>query len=1094
MLDVGCSQGICELLLARQGYRVVGIDVAQESIRYAREMIDKEPFAVKECVQFYCADFITEVDLHEKFDTILLTEVLEHLVEPIKMLEKAVGLLADGGHMVVTVPFGINDFPDHKHTFYMADMIDMLSRFLTVDHIEFMGGWIGFCCSKVENPVKTEKLDISLIQREEQAFFALERPIRDRLTDVTERQKKAASNYETAKGWVKDRDEKIAMLTKQAEKLQQEISVQEKQLAAVREEKIAEVQRYQQEISAQEKQLTVLRGELSALENKVAELRTEMTAEKQYHQQKISTLEAESKKQISSLQQELASVKKAAEQEKKNNQTQALALRKECNMLAQKYKLLSEAKLGRFTLWYWKRKDAVLYQFRRGDPNAKTIRNFSKKIPGLRPLVLLIRKLFHREQYAQVTIPVQNEPVAIKTVSAALQESKRVVYPTITVVIPTYKKNDYLEACVDSVLKQDYPAEKIEIILSVNGKDAEYAQWLTRQYAGEKRIRVIYTEIPGLSSGRNYSKGFIRGEYVTYLDDDDYFTPGYLREMAKYASGDVSIVCGRMIDLQNDGSIEENTYINKAMEKAGEGLHQEYLPIGSLLSSACAKLYKTSTVVDVWGDFDESLKHTEDVVFWVENMHKPLGCIAVCGHNTQQAYVRRKLDNSMSRPSKDKEFVFYITDRIGLLERYAEELLKPERPLQYKRFVLTKIDATVQMMLRYFQTCTQEEKERARSLIVASDCLFLNKSLFAEKKALAFCHNFSPAVDASAFVASKRLRQISEYIGEPLAWKVIHADMSKVRTSDPYWEMFFARYQYAQSVTTPGPVYFSEAAQVAWGEKAFELVKDEVVPYIYSRSMWAGSHVAARLYKQAHPETIWIAEFSDPLYMDVSGKVRPASTQFTGEQAYLNTFWKDLESAVTCGADKIIYTNDNQRKYMLAHNPVDDCVDMDEKALVWHHPQIDKRYADIIPTTHVFNQEHINIGYFGTFYANRSADPILMFLDNPKVHIHIFTGVTKELQEKMSGISERVHLYPLVPHLEVFAIAKRLDYLFLNDVSFPGEITPYLPSKLADYLSVDTPILGLVYPNTPMDDMKAEKLIKFSEVDCSVVNDLKKNS
>ncbi len=1073
VLDVGCSQGICELLLARRGFQVLGIDVAQESIDYSRELISREPDEVRSRVRLECRDFLVGPIQEECFDTVLLTEILEHLAEPEELVQRAAAQLSPGGRMIVTVPFGINDHPDHKQTFYLADILDLLSRHVSVQRVVFLGNWVGLCCEKTPSPEPLEQVASELVLREERAFFALERPLRDRLKKTEDLRRKAVSDYETAKGWVRARDERLAGMERKLEDCRQQL---EQNLT----EKAFCIGQLEQHLEAR----------LAETDARLEQVRRDFETERQQTRRLLADKEASIRSLEGLLRKEQTAreaLKTVSEKDRKAAQSEIAGLRSERSRLARQYKLLAESKLGRFTLWYWKRKDALLHQFRRGDPNEKTIRNAAKRIPGLRPLVLWLRTLRPEQKAPAAPLSKTGEVTPV-------QRKPQSELPGITVVIPTYRPTDYLAPCVDSVLGQDYPADKVEILLSVNGKDKAYADALTKRYAGEARIRVVYTPVAGASAGRNYARQFLNTEYVTYLDDDDSFTPGYLRELGSHTGVDISIVCGRLIDLLEDGTVEEATYINRAMESVGEVVTTDYLKLGSLFSTICSKLYRTQMVKEVWDGLDETLKHTEDVIFWVDNIDKPMEQIAVASPKSREAYVRRKLSNSRSRPGPEKEFDFNITDRLSLVERCANALLQAERPLMYKRFVLNKIDAMVQTMLSYYRSCTPELQDRAWQLIKASDCLFLNKALFAGKKAIAFCHNFAPAVDASAFVASKRLRQLGNYLGEPLAWKVVHADMSNVRSDDQYWNVFFARYQYAQCVTLPGPANFNEKAQEAWGRRAFETVRDESVPYIYSRSMWAGSHVAARLYKQAHPETFWIAEFSDPLYMDTENRPRPASRAYTGEDSHLNSFWKDLETAVFREADRVIFTNDNQRRYMLEHNPPENPAGVEAKCLVWPHPRIDERYANIVPTDYALAKESIHIGYFGGFYANRTAEPILMFLENPAVQIHIFTKVSKEQEEQLRGISPRLHLHALVPHLEVFAIARQMDYLFLNDISFQGEYTPYLPSKLADYLSVGTPVLGLVYPNTPMEAMEEKKLIKFYEGDTSVIQSLKKKT
>lgn len=853
--------------------------------------------------------------------------------------------------------------------------------------------------------------------------------------------------------------------------------------------------------------------EKQVLENEKADLEQKkqvLESEKADLEQKKQALENE---KMALLQEKQTALKNAAEVDRAKKLTDKklielsrkhAELQHKQEVLDTRYKALSNSKLGKLTLWMWKMKKAIAAQFK-ADPEAKSIRNFVKKIPGVRGFVLLIRKLkggnkkpvttkalpAHKPTELVVSVAEDNHSAKSALPAVAPEIIDPALLPSISVIIPTYKMNDTVECCVASVLEQDYPAEKIEVILAVNGNDAEYAQWLKERYEKESRVQVVHTTVAGASAGRNYGKKFANGEFATYLDDDDYFTKGFLKEMAQNITENTTVVCGRMIDLEGDTLIHDG-YINKALEKAGAGVHPNPWKLQSMFSSPCAKLFRTSQLLNVWGDFDESLAHTEDTAFWIENMHKPMGECFACASDSDQAYVRRKLENSRSRPSGEKAFAFYITDRIKLVERFADELLHEERSVDYKRFVLNKIQTSVNFMVSFYRESTPEDQVRIRELVNASDCIFLNKGLFAEKRAIAFCHNFAPAVDASAFVASKRLQQLNKHIGENLAWTVVTADMRNARASDPMWDMFFAKFQYVNKLVVPGNAYFSEAAQVLWGEKAFDLVKDEEVPYIYSRSLWAGSHVAALKYKEAHPDVFWIAEFSDPLYMGKENTPRKASKEYTGDQAYLNTFWQDLEIAVFQKADQIIYTNANQCRYMLEYNPQDASYNVPGKSLIWHHPRIDARYANIIPTDYRLDDDNINIGYFGTFYQTRSADEMLMLLDNQKVHLHIFTNVTPELEAQMKEISGRIHLHPLVSHLEVFSISKKMDYLFLNDILFDGEYTPYLPSKLADYLSVGTAVLGMVYPNTPMSEMNEKMLIKFSGLDTDFVRNLKK--
>lgn len=142
ILDVGCSQGIVGLLLARAGKNVLAIDIDAENIAYAEEHLAGEPADVQKRVQYLCADFLN-YDLQDAaFDCILLTEVLEHLEAPEACLEKISGLLRPDGQVLVMVPFGINPHPDHKRTYYFLDLLHSMQTYFQPAAVDFVGSWI----------------------------------------------------------------------------------------------------------------------------------------------------------------------------------------------------------------------------------------------------------------------------------------------------------------------------------------------------------------------------------------------------------------------------------------------------------------------------------------------------------------------------------------------------------------------------------------------------------------------------------------------------------------------------------------------------------------------------------------------------------------------------------------------------------------------------------------------------------------------------------------------------------------------------------------------------------------------------------------
>ena len=143
VLDVGCSQGIASILLAREGHRVIGIDREHEAIRAARERLDQEEAPVRERVEFRVAEGRAVGFADGSFDAVLLGEVLEHQLDPGKLLAEARRVLRPGGRIVVTTPYGVHPYPDHKEPLYLSALLERLSSKLSIAEIALLDRYAG---------------------------------------------------------------------------------------------------------------------------------------------------------------------------------------------------------------------------------------------------------------------------------------------------------------------------------------------------------------------------------------------------------------------------------------------------------------------------------------------------------------------------------------------------------------------------------------------------------------------------------------------------------------------------------------------------------------------------------------------------------------------------------------------------------------------------------------------------------------------------------------------------------------------------------------------------------------------------------------
>lgn len=99
-------------------------------------------------------------------------------------------------------------------------------------------------------------------------------------------------------------------------------------------------------------------------------------------------------------------------------------------------------------------------------------------------------------------------------------------YPLITAVVPVYNGENYLEECINSILNQDY--KNIEVIIVNDGSKDNSKKIAEKLSKKDKRVKIINQENSGVSTARNAGIEKAQGEYITFVDVDDYVSKEYL--------------------------------------------------------------------------------------------------------------------------------------------------------------------------------------------------------------------------------------------------------------------------------------------------------------------------------------------------------------------------------------------------------------------------------------------------------------------------------------------------------------------------------------------------------------------------------------
>lgn len=116
----------------------------------------------------------------------------------------------------------------------------------------------------------------------------------------------------------------------------------------------------------------------------------------------------------------------------------------------------------------------------------------------------------------------------------------------ISLIIPTYKPQIYLWQCLESVKNQTFPKKEFELILVLNGCNEPYNSQIKSYISkslSDYNVNYIQINQGGVSNARNVALDCVKGEYITFLDDDDYISPLYLEQLYKQVTPEVISLC-----------------------------------------------------------------------------------------------------------------------------------------------------------------------------------------------------------------------------------------------------------------------------------------------------------------------------------------------------------------------------------------------------------------------------------------------------------------------------------------------------------------------------------------------------------------------
>jgi len=229
----------------------------------------------------------------------------------------------------------------------------------------------------------------------------------------------------------------------------------------------------------------------------------------------------------------------------------------------------------------------------------------------------------------------------------------------ISIVVPAYKAEKFIDKTIESVLKQTYTDWEL-IIINDGSPDATEAR--AQAYASD-RIRVVSQKNSGVSIARNHGIALAKGEYIAFLDADDYWLPNNLSDkialFEKYPDADFV--------FSNFYIGDENLVIReKGPEGTDENMLENYLYWKrAVIPGASSNLLVRKTCFDSGLRFDPqfSTAADQDFCFYLVKNFKGR-------HLNEYTCIYRILANSMSR-----NMTVFTKDHIGVYKKAADKHL-----------------------------------------------------------------------------------------------------------------------------------------------------------------------------------------------------------------------------------------------------------------------------------------------------------------------------------------------------------------------------------------------------------------------------------
>lgn len=259
--------------------------------------------------------------------------------------------------------------------------------------------------------------------------------------------------------------------------------------------------------------------------------------------------------------------------------------------------------------------------------------------------------------------------------------------PKISIIIPIYNAEKYLDECLSSVLQQTY--KDFEVIMVDDGSKDGSASICQAFAMSDPRFVYIHKENGGVSSARNKGLDVARGEFISFVDSDDWISENYVETFLRYGT-EADITFFGLTAIKVDGSIREacpKDFKCSTRKEAERMMHELRAGgLGNIFGWTCNKFFRSSIIASKEIRFDEQITFFEDELFTFD-FCKHINSLHVVN---KQLYFYRMLPTGLTAKGMSKEMYKILVEKQTERLRFFNDGLLKEHMIKTMTDLLAK--------------------------------------------------------------------------------------------------------------------------------------------------------------------------------------------------------------------------------------------------------------------------------------------------------------------------------------------------------------------------------------------------------------------